>query len=52
MSNLPKGDQKTVQRQIQTLPQRIKEAQDKEVGEMWGKLKEVCSFPVRATLLF
>ena len=40
-SNLPKGDQKTVQRQIQTLPQRIKEAQDKEVGEMWGKLKEV-----------
>jgi hypothetical protein len=43
MSNLPAGDRKIVQLQLKQLPPRTKAAQEKEMGEMMGKLKEVCS---------
>ncbi|KKA29604.1 hypothetical protein TD95_000712 [Thielaviopsis punctulata] len=32
-------DRRTVEAELKTLPPRIKEAQDKEMAEMWGKLK-------------
>ncbi len=41
MPNLPPGDRKIVQQQLKQLPPRTKAAQEKEVGEMMGKLKEV-----------
>lgn len=41
--NLTAADRKLVQRQLQELPPRIKEAQEKEMGEMMGKLKQVWS---------
>jgi hypothetical protein len=43
MPNLTAADRKLVQRQLQGLPPRIKEAQEKEMGEMMGKLKQVWS---------
>jgi tetratricopeptide (TPR) repeat protein len=41
MPNLPPGDKRIVQQQLKQLPPRTKAAQEKEVGEMMGKLKEV-----------
>jgi len=41
MSNLSAADRKVVQRQLVQLPPRTKAAQEKEMGEMMGKLKEV-----------
>ena len=43
MQNLTAADRKVVQRQLQGLPPRIKAAQEKEMGEMMGKLKQVSS---------
>jgi tetratricopeptide (TPR) repeat protein len=43
MSNLPPGDRNIVQQQLKQLPPRTKAAQEKEMGEMMGKLKEVSS---------
>ncbi|EXJ94078.1 hypothetical protein A1O1_02471 [Capronia coronata CBS 617.96] len=40
-SSLPPADQKTVRLALVTLPPRVNEAKDKEVGEMMGKLKEL-----------
>jgi tetratricopeptide (TPR) repeat protein len=41
MPNLPSGDKKIVQQQLNQLPPRTKAAQEKEMGDMMGKLKEV-----------
>ncbi|KAH8809044.1 tetratricopeptide repeat protein-like protein 1 [Xylogone sp. PMI_703] len=41
MSSLGDGEKKLVQRQLRELPPRIKAAQEKEMGEMMGKLKEL-----------
>ncbi|KIN00349.1 hypothetical protein OIDMADRAFT_164741 [Oidiodendron maius Zn] len=41
MRNLTAADRKVVQRQLQGLPPRIKAAQEKEMGEMMGKLKQL-----------
>ncbi|KAI0012463.1 hypothetical protein F4779DRAFT_568845 [Xylariaceae sp. FL0662B] len=41
MTNLREADRKIVQTQLRTLPARTKEAQEKEMGEMWGKLKDL-----------
>ncbi|CZT45356.1 related to tetratricopeptide repeat protein 1 (TTC1) [Rhynchosporium secalis] len=41
MSNLSAADRKIVQRQLVQLPPRTKAAQEKEMGEMMGKLKEL-----------
>ncbi|PMD19005.1 tetratricopeptide repeat protein-like protein 1 [Hyaloscypha hepaticicola] len=41
MPNLPPGDRKIVQQQLKQLPPRTKATQEKEVGEMMGKLKEL-----------
>jgi hypothetical protein len=41
MPNLPPGDRKIVQQQMKLLPPRTKAAQEKEMGEMMGKLREV-----------
>lgn len=41
MSNLGLADKKLVQKQLRDLPARTKAAQEKEMGEMWGKLKDV-----------
>ena len=43
MQNLSAADRKIVQRQLVQLPPRTKAAQEKEMGEMMGKLKEVSS---------
>jgi hypothetical protein len=43
MANLSGADRKMVQRQLAGLPARIKEAQEKEMGDMMGKLKQVSS---------
>jgi hypothetical protein len=43
MPNLPPGDRRIVQQQLKLLPPRTKAAQEKEMGEMMGKLKEVSS---------
>ena len=50
MWNLPAGDRKIVQQQLKQLPARTKAAQDREMGEMMGKLKEV-SFAEFAQIL-
>jgi hypothetical protein len=42
MNNLSPADRKLVQQQLLSLTPRIKTAQEKEVGDMMGKLKEVC----------
>jgi len=41
MKDLPAADKKVVQRQLVQLPARTKAAQEKEMGEMMGKLKQV-----------
>jgi tetratricopeptide (TPR) repeat protein len=41
MENLPAGDRRIVQRALLELPDRIKEAREKEMGEMMSKLKGV-----------
>lgn len=35
------GDRKIVTAQLRSLPARVKEAQERETAEMWGKLKDV-----------
>lgn len=52
MANLTSVDEKIIRTQLRTLPPRVKAAQEKEMGEMWGKLKDVsvnvlsCAFAV------
>lgn len=41
MSNLSPADRKIVSAQLRALPPRTKAAQEQEMGEMWGKLKDV-----------
>jgi hypothetical protein len=41
MTNLAPADARIVRAQLAVLPPRVKEAQEKETAEMWGKLKEV-----------
>ncbi|KAI1090274.1 hypothetical protein F5B19DRAFT_494556 [Rostrohypoxylon terebratum] len=41
MTNLSGPDQRIVQTQLRILPPRIKAAQEKEMSEMWGKLKDL-----------
>ncbi|KAK5634069.1 hypothetical protein RRF57_009783 [Xylaria bambusicola] len=41
MSGLSGTDEKIVRAQLRTLPARIKAAQEKEMSEMWGKLKDL-----------
>lgn len=41
MDNLSPADRKIVASQLRSLPQRTKAAQEKEMAEMWGKLKDV-----------
>ncbi|KAI1413834.1 hypothetical protein F5Y13DRAFT_23870 [Hypoxylon sp. FL1857] len=41
MTNLSHADRKIVQTQLRTLPPRTKAAQEKEMAEMWGKLKDL-----------
>jgi hypothetical protein len=41
MSNLSPQDRKIVQRQLLLLPPRTKEAQEKEMADMMGKLKQL-----------
>lgn len=48
MSNLSPADKKIVASQLGALPSKIKVAQEQEMGEMWGKLKDVstlCCWP-------
>lgn len=45
MSNLSPADKKIVLSQLRLLPPRTKAAQEKEMGEMWGKLKDVSLLP-------
>jgi len=47
MTNLSLADRKIVQKQLVMLPPRTKAAQEKEMGEMMGKLKQV-SFSTRS----
>ena len=54
MPALPPQDKRIVQKALQTLPPRLEQAKQKEMGEMMGKLKEVCdcrSFTERHDLL-
>ncbi|KAK0385677.1 hypothetical protein NLU13_6854 [Sarocladium strictum] len=39
--SLAPGDARTVRAQLRELPPRTKAAQEKEMGEMWGKLKQL-----------
>ncbi|KAI1463023.1 uncharacterized protein F4812DRAFT_289984 [Daldinia caldariorum] len=41
MTNLSAADRKIVQTQLLILPSRTKAAQEKEMAEMWGKLKDL-----------
>ncbi|KAI1845865.1 hypothetical protein JX265_011240 [Neoarthrinium moseri] len=41
MPNLSPADKKIVSAQLRALPPRTKAAQEKEMGEMWGKLKDL-----------
>ncbi|KAI2472473.1 hypothetical protein F4781DRAFT_428441 [Annulohypoxylon bovei var. microspora] len=41
MKNLSAADRKIVQTQLRILPPRTKAAQEKEMSEMWGKLKDL-----------
>lgn len=43
MTNLSPADRRIVQTQLRTLPPRVKAAQETEMAEMWGKLKDVSS---------
>ena len=53
MPNLSAGDRKIVVHQLKELPARTKAAQEKEMGEMMGKLKQVrlASSPPQTALL-
>jgi len=42
MSDLPSQDKKVVYQALSVLPARINQAKEKELGDMMGKLKEVC----------
>ncbi len=46
MSTLPPQDKRVVQKALATLPPRLEQAKQKEMGEMMGKLKEVCGRPL------
>lgn len=39
--SLSPADLRVVQKQLRDLPPRVKAAQEKEMGEMWGKLKDL-----------
>ncbi|KAF4997157.1 hypothetical protein FGRMN_4051 [Fusarium graminum] len=39
--SLTPADLRVVQKQLRDLPPRVKAAQEKEMGEMWGKLKDL-----------
>ncbi|EKJ69404.1 hypothetical protein NXS19_007520 [Fusarium pseudograminearum] len=39
--SLAPADLRVVQKQLRELPPRVKAAQEKEMGEMWGKLKDL-----------
>ncbi|KAL7629763.1 hypothetical protein AAE478_001286 [Parahypoxylon ruwenzoriense] len=41
MTNLSAADRKIVQTQLRIIPPRTKAAQEKEMSEMWGKLKDL-----------
>ncbi|KAI1822275.1 hypothetical protein F4861DRAFT_515448 [Xylaria intraflava] len=41
MTNLSTVDEKIVRAQLRILPPRVKAAQEKEMSEMWGKLKDL-----------
>ncbi|KAI1123427.1 hypothetical protein F5Y10DRAFT_280925 [Nemania abortiva] len=41
LTNLTSADEKIVRTQLRTLPPRVKAAQEKEMSEMWGKLKDL-----------
>lgn len=41
IENLPADDKRVVQRALRELPERIKQAREKEMGDMMGKLKDV-----------
>ena len=41
MTNLSPADRRIVQTQLRVLPPRTKAAQEQEMSEMWGKLKDV-----------
>ncbi|OTB01087.1 hypothetical protein M426DRAFT_64702 [Hypoxylon sp. CI-4A] len=41
MTNLSPADRKIVQTQLRSLPPRTKAAQEQEMSEMWGKLKDL-----------
>jgi hypothetical protein len=43
MPDLSPTDRKVVQKALAALPGKIKAAQEKEMGEMMGKLKDVSS---------
>ena len=45
MPDLPAADKKVVREALARLPPRTKAAQEKEMGEMMGKLKEVSVLP-------
>ncbi|KAJ8120997.1 hypothetical protein ONZ43_g2445 [Nemania bipapillata] len=47
MPNLLSVEANIVRTQLRTLPLRIKVAQEKEMSEMWGKLKDVSHVPQR-----
>lgn len=52
MKTLPAADKKLAQRQLVQLPARTKAAQEKEMGEMMGKLKQVSSFMPKTIAIF
>ncbi|KAI1748438.1 hypothetical protein F4782DRAFT_517134 [Xylaria castorea] len=41
MNNLSSADEKIVRTQLRSLPPKVKAAQEKEMSEMWGKLKDL-----------
>ncbi|KAI0466010.1 hypothetical protein F4859DRAFT_519498 [Xylaria cf. heliscus] len=41
MTNLSGADEKIIRTQLRLLPPRVKAAQEKEMSEMWGKLKDL-----------
>ncbi|KAI0456436.1 hypothetical protein F5B21DRAFT_522577 [Xylaria acuta] len=41
MTNLSSADEKIIRTQLRSLPPRVKAAQEKEMSEMWGKLKDL-----------
>jgi tetratricopeptide (TPR) repeat protein len=49
MTNLTSADEKIVRTQLRTLPPRVKAAQETEMGEMWGKLKDVSAVLFRTS---